>query len=132
MAHIRAKRHGGIHPRIHRIAADHRQPAQGPADDHRVRHPRGQERHRRPAFGSVHQQYENAQRIDELGFGVRLNTYGFADAELTDAVDKILADTEEHIDFLENQHSLIRLMGAQNYLQSAMKEIVTDGAATGN
>jgi bacterioferritin len=24
------------------------------------------------------------------------------------------------------------LMGAQNYLQSAMKEIVTDGAATGN
>ena len=39
-------------------------------------------------------QYENAQRIDELGFGVRLNTYGFADAELTDAVDKILADTE--------------------------------------
>ena len=39
-------------------------------------------------------QYENAQRIDELGFGVRLDTYGFADAELTDAVDKILADTE--------------------------------------
>ena len=27
-------------------------------------------------------QYENAQRIDELGFGVRLDTYGFADAEL--------------------------------------------------
>jgi len=45
---------------------------------------------------------------------------------------KILADTEEHVDFLENQHSLIQLMGAQNYLQSAMKEIVTDGAATGN
>ncbi|HTY27070.1 MAG TPA: nucleotide disphospho-sugar-binding domain-containing protein [Mycobacterium sp.] len=39
-------------------------------------------------------QYENAQRIDELGFGVRLNTYGFTDAELIDAVEKILADTE--------------------------------------
>jgi UDP:flavonoid glycosyltransferase YjiC (YdhE family) len=38
-------------------------------------------------------QYENAQRIDELGFGVRLNTYGFADTELTDAVDRLLADT---------------------------------------
>lgn len=38
-------------------------------------------------------QYENAQRIDELGFGIRLDTYGFADAELTDAVDRLLADT---------------------------------------
>ena len=38
-------------------------------------------------------QYENAQRIDELGFGVRLDTYAFADAELTDAVDRLLADT---------------------------------------
>lgn len=39
-------------------------------------------------------QYENAQRIDELGFGIRLDTYKFADAELTDAVDRLLADTE--------------------------------------
>jgi MGT family glycosyltransferase len=39
-------------------------------------------------------QYENAQRIDELGFGVRLDAYAFADAELTDAVERLLADTE--------------------------------------
>ena len=38
-------------------------------------------------------QYENAQRIDELGFGIRLDTYGFGDAELTDAVDRLVADT---------------------------------------
>lgn len=38
-------------------------------------------------------QYDNAQRIDELGFGVRLNTYGFAAAELTGAIDRLLADT---------------------------------------
>jgi MGT family glycosyltransferase len=39
-------------------------------------------------------QYENAQRIDELEFGVRLDTYALADADLTDAVDRLLADTE--------------------------------------
>jgi MGT family glycosyltransferase len=38
-------------------------------------------------------QYENAQRIDELGFGVRIDTYAFADAELTDVVERLLADT---------------------------------------
>jgi MGT family glycosyltransferase len=37
-------------------------------------------------------QYENAQRIDELGLGVRLDTYAFADAELTDAVERLLSD----------------------------------------
>ncbi len=39
-------------------------------------------------------QYENAQRIDELGFGARLDTYRFADDELTGALDRLLADTE--------------------------------------
>ncbi|HEY3527890.1 MAG TPA: nucleotide disphospho-sugar-binding domain-containing protein [Nocardioides sp.] len=38
-------------------------------------------------------QYDNAQRVHELGYGVRLATYAFADADLTDAVDRLLADT---------------------------------------
>ncbi|WP_248960551.1 glycosyltransferase [Sphaerisporangium perillae] len=38
-------------------------------------------------------QYDNAQRIDELGYGVRLSTYGFADGELTGALDRLLSDT---------------------------------------
>jgi UDP:flavonoid glycosyltransferase YjiC (YdhE family) len=38
-------------------------------------------------------QVDNAQRVDETGFGVRLSTYGFADDELTGAVDRLLADT---------------------------------------
>jgi MGT family glycosyltransferase len=39
-------------------------------------------------------QYDNAQRVDELGFGVRLRTYDFDDGELIGAVDRVLADTE--------------------------------------
>jgi MGT family glycosyltransferase len=37
-------------------------------------------------------QYDNAQRVDELGFGVRLDTYAFQDEQLTGAIDRILAD----------------------------------------
>ena len=37
-------------------------------------------------------QYDNAQRIDETGLGVRLDTYGHDGAELTGAIDRLLAD----------------------------------------
>ena len=37
-------------------------------------------------------QYDNAQRMDELGFGRRLRTYEFTDAELMNAVDSLLDD----------------------------------------
>ena len=37
-------------------------------------------------------QYDNAQRVHETGFGVRLPTYSFADDELTGAIDQLLAD----------------------------------------
>jgi bacterioferritin len=42
-------------------------------------------------------------------------------------LQKILTDTEHHIDFLENQQNLIGFMGRENYLQSALKEIVGEG-----
>jgi MGT family glycosyltransferase len=41
-------------------------------------------------------QYDNAQRIDELGFGMRLETYRFEDEELRGALDKLLSDRELH------------------------------------
>jgi MGT family glycosyltransferase len=37
-------------------------------------------------------QYDNAQRVAELGFGARLSTYGFSDDELIGAVDRLLGD----------------------------------------
>jgi MGT family glycosyltransferase len=37
-------------------------------------------------------QYDNAQRVQELGYGVRLDTYAFEDAELEGAVERLLAD----------------------------------------
>ncbi|HEV8698893.1 MAG TPA: nucleotide disphospho-sugar-binding domain-containing protein [Candidatus Limnocylindrales bacterium] len=37
-------------------------------------------------------QVDNAQRVDETGFGRRLSTYGFRDMELTGAIDDLLKD----------------------------------------
>jgi UDP:flavonoid glycosyltransferase YjiC (YdhE family) len=41
-------------------------------------------------------QYDNAQRVHELGLGVRLDTYRFADADLHGALDRLLGDTALH------------------------------------
>ena len=37
-------------------------------------------------------QHDNAQRMDELGLGVRLATYEFSDAEMHGALDRLLGD----------------------------------------
>ena len=37
-------------------------------------------------------QYDNAQRVDELGYGVRLDTYAFEDEELQGAVERLVRD----------------------------------------
>jgi MGT family glycosyltransferase len=39
-------------------------------------------------------QHDNAQRIDETGVGVRLDTYGFTDEEMSGAIDRLLGQNE--------------------------------------
>jgi MGT family glycosyltransferase len=41
-------------------------------------------------------QVDNAQRVDETGFGVRLPAYDFEDGQLTGAIDRLLADRPLH------------------------------------
>jgi UDP:flavonoid glycosyltransferase YjiC (YdhE family) len=37
-------------------------------------------------------QYDNAQRVQETGFGVRLATYAFSEAEMHGAIERLLGD----------------------------------------
>jgi UDP:flavonoid glycosyltransferase YjiC (YdhE family) len=39
-------------------------------------------------------QYDNAQRVHELGYGVRLEPYRFTDGELHAAIDQLVGDTQ--------------------------------------
>jgi MGT family glycosyltransferase len=39
-------------------------------------------------------QYDNAQRVDEMGFGRRLDTYGATDDQIVEAVESLLVDDE--------------------------------------
>jgi MGT family glycosyltransferase len=39
-------------------------------------------------------QYDNAQRVQEVGAGIRLDTYGFGDDDLRTAVDRLLDDAD--------------------------------------
>jgi MGT family glycosyltransferase len=41
-------------------------------------------------------QYDNAQRMDELGLGVRLDSYGCSGSQLRDSLQRLLGDTALH------------------------------------
>ena len=41
-------------------------------------------------------QFDNAQRVHETGYGIWLDTYKCTEQEMTDAIDKLLSDQELH------------------------------------
>jgi bacterioferritin len=99
----------------------------------------------RPNMQDLHQLKIGENAIECLGADLQLELgsrdttlAGVTQAEAAkdyvtrDLLMRILADTEEHIDFLEAQFKLIEQLGEQNYLQSAMTEIAPDKSATGN
>jgi MGT family glycosyltransferase len=61
-------------------------------------------------------QHDNAQRIEETGFGARLDTYRHSCEELTGAIDHLLADTELHARLAATSQ---RLQGARGTERAA-------------
>ena len=64
---------------------------------------------------------EVAGRVDQIE-GIR-ECEATGDYATREILREILSDTEEHIDFLETQLNLVRTLGEQNYLQSALGEL---------
>ena len=67
-------------------------------------------------------QYDNAQRMDETGFGIRLDTYGHSPEELTSALDRLLAAPRDRWDAVAR-----RLQAAPGTRRAA--DLITAAAA---
>jgi MGT family glycosyltransferase len=75
-------------------------------------------------------QYDNAQRIAETGYGIRLQTYEFEDDELLGAIDRLLAD-----EILHRRMAAIaaRVQAAPGTVTAAglIERLARDGTAVG-
>jgi UDP:flavonoid glycosyltransferase YjiC (YdhE family) len=73
-------------------------------------------------------QYDNAQRVDELGYGVRLDTHRFTDAELYDAVDRLIGDNQLR-GRLAAAGAVIRTRDGVGRAADAIERLGSDGPA---
>ena len=72
-------------------------------------------------------QVDNAQRVDELGLGVRLPAYAFEDAELIGAIDRLLADASLRAR-LEAMSARIRAADGTTRAAELIERVATTGA----
>ncbi|HVQ87377.1 MAG TPA: nucleotide disphospho-sugar-binding domain-containing protein [Actinomycetes bacterium] len=74
-------------------------------------------------------QYDNAQRVHELGFGRRLPTYSFRDNELISAVDELLADHTLRAK-LADMGAAIRSRSGKERAADVIESVAKAGSAT--
>jgi MGT family glycosyltransferase len=67
-------------------------------------------------------QYDNAQRVDETGYGVRLSTYAFTEDEMTAALERLLGDPAVR-DRAERTGSAIRSRGGLERAAALIEEV---------
>jgi UDP:flavonoid glycosyltransferase YjiC (YdhE family) len=73
-------------------------------------------------------QVDNAQRVDETGFGRRLSTYGFKPRELTGAIDRLLRD-RGLADRLASMSDRIKSTSGTVRAADLIERVATNGAA---
>ena len=71
-------------------------------------------------------QYDNAQRVHERGYGVRLDTYAFTDEQLHAAIERLLGDAELH-DRLAKDSAEIRAADGLRVAADAIEQIAPAG-----
>ena len=64
-------------------------------------------------------QYDNAQRVTEKGYGARLETYAFTEAQLIDTIDRLLNDT----DMIERAQAAAKRIAQSNSKELVCKQI---------
>lgn len=68
-------------------------------------------------------QYDNAQRVHELGFGIRLETYRFEEAQMHAAISRLLNDTTLR-DRLATLSTKVKLRSGANHAAELIERVV--------